>query len=239
MPQHADPNTVLTVDLKVAGRSATAGKVIVAAPVLAAPVMLAEWKLTPEENQRLAYQAGSITPLGGVTEIGGFAQVAKVFRSRDADTAWTALAVGVVFILFALLFWRWASRNGVTRLSPRHLGGALLGLVAIMISIAGWVSLARIIDDVLIVRANDLAFQVPIQQAGTSLWVEVSNLEVKASAHGNRRRSLAGSRWIGVAGLRDGSPGATPSARWRRSLVGLFWRAQPFSSAMAVRFSSP
>jgi hypothetical protein len=120
--------------------------------------------------------------LGGVAEVAGFAQVAKVLKGHGADQAWTALAVGVVFILFALLFWRWGSRNGVTRFSPRHLGGALLGFVAVIISIAGWVSLGNMIDNVRIVRANDLAFLVPIQQAGTSLWVEVSNLEAKTSA---------------------------------------------------------
>ena len=181
LPQHADPNTVLTVDLKIAGRSAAAGNVTVAAPILAAPVMLAEWKLTPEENQRLVYQAGSLTPLGGVAEIAGFAQVAKAFRGSDADQAWTALAVGVVCIMFALLFWRWGSRAGVTRFSPRHLGGAFLGLVAVIISVSGWVTLSRMIGEVHLMRANDLAFLVPIQQAGTSLWLQVSNLEAKTS----------------------------------------------------------
>ena len=34
----------------------------VAAPIVAAPVMLAEWKLEPDEGQRLIYQTGTLTP---------------------------------------------------------------------------------------------------------------------------------------------------------------------------------
>lgn len=196
LPQHTDPNTILTVDLKVAGRSPTAGRVRVAAPVLASPVMLAEWKLTPEENQRLAYQAGSLTPQGGVAEVAGFAQVAKAFNGRDADQAWASVAAGTVFILFALLFWRWGSRPGVARFSSRHLGGALLGLAAMTISIIGWVTLANIVGDVHLVRARDLSFLVPIQQAGTSLWVEVANLEDKIST-----AEITSAVWPALIGL--------------------------------------
>ena len=65
LPQHADPDTVLTLDLKLAARSPDAKRVNVAAPVVAAPVMLAEWKLEPDEGQKLVYQSGTLTPAGG------------------------------------------------------------------------------------------------------------------------------------------------------------------------------
>src|SRR5208282_1529671 len=55
LPQHADPDAVLTLDLKLAARSPNAGRVSVAAPIVAAPVMLAEWKLEPDEGQRLYF----------------------------------------------------------------------------------------------------------------------------------------------------------------------------------------
>src|SRR5439155_7865492 len=53
LPQRADPNAVLTLDLKLAARSKSASRVSLAAPIIAAPVMLAEWKLEPDTNQRL------------------------------------------------------------------------------------------------------------------------------------------------------------------------------------------
>ena len=45
LPQHADPDTVLTLDLKLAATSSVPTRVTIAAPVVAAPVMLAEWQL--------------------------------------------------------------------------------------------------------------------------------------------------------------------------------------------------
>ena len=72
LPQHADPNAVLTLDLKLAGTN-DPKLVTVAAPVVNAPVMLAEWKLLPDTGQRLIYRRGSLTPVGGIPDISGFA----------------------------------------------------------------------------------------------------------------------------------------------------------------------
>src|SRR6266404_410887 len=53
LPQRADPNAVLTLDLKLAAKSASPRRVRIEAPKVHAPVMLAEWKLEPDTNQRL------------------------------------------------------------------------------------------------------------------------------------------------------------------------------------------
>src|SRR5258705_63489 len=63
LPQRADPNAVLRVDLKLASKSSGASRVGVAAPILNAPVMLAEWKLEPDTGQRLAFLKGALTPV--------------------------------------------------------------------------------------------------------------------------------------------------------------------------------
>ena len=63
LPQHADPNAVLTLDLKLAGTN-DPKLVTVAAPIVDAPVMLAEWKLEPGHrpapglSPRLAHAGG-------------------------------------------------------------------------------------------------------------------------------------------------------------------------------------
>ena len=66
--------------LKLAERSKSPKRVKVATPIVAAPVMLAEWKLEPDTAQRLVYRKGSLTPVGGVADVSGFAGLARIFR---------------------------------------------------------------------------------------------------------------------------------------------------------------
>ena len=81
LPQHADPNAVLTLDLKLAGTN-DPKRVTVAAPIVNAPVMLAEWKLEPDTGQRLVYRRGSLTPAGGIPDVSGFAELARMFTGE-------------------------------------------------------------------------------------------------------------------------------------------------------------
>src|SRR5204863_9290863 len=87
LPQHPDPNSVQTVDLKLASRSKTPENVSAVAPIIFAPVLLAEWKLEPDTAQRLAYRHGSLTPAGGVPDISGFAGLARMFKGTMAGEA--------------------------------------------------------------------------------------------------------------------------------------------------------
>ena len=66
LPAQTDPNAVLAIDLQLAARSKAPERVTIATPIVAAPVMLAEWKLEPDTAQRLVYRQGSLTPVGGV-----------------------------------------------------------------------------------------------------------------------------------------------------------------------------
>ncbi|HXR06997.1 MAG TPA: hypothetical protein VN765_06680, partial [Candidatus Acidoferrum sp.] len=52
LPQSADANGVLRLDLKLASQSRDAEKVTVSAPIADAPVMLAEWKIEPDPGRR-------------------------------------------------------------------------------------------------------------------------------------------------------------------------------------------
>ncbi len=86
LPQHADPNAVLTLDLKLAGTN-DPKLLTVAAPIVNAPVMLAEWKLEPDTGQRLVYRRGSLTPAGGIPDISGFAALARMFTGDESSRA--------------------------------------------------------------------------------------------------------------------------------------------------------
>src|SRR5438093_13723037 len=73
LPQRADPNAVLSLDLKLAARANNPRRVSIATPTVEAPVMLAEWALERDTGQGLVYRRGSLLPATGVEVLSGFA----------------------------------------------------------------------------------------------------------------------------------------------------------------------
>ena len=94
LPQHADPDAVLTIDLNLAERSADPKLVSLTTPFVAAPVMLAEWKLQPDDGQRLIYRSGTLSPAGVAADVSGFAEIRTLARGGDALPALESLARG-------------------------------------------------------------------------------------------------------------------------------------------------
>lgn len=221
LPQRADPNAVVKLNLKLASKSSDPKRVTVAAPVVNAPVMLAEWKLEPDAGQRLSYAKGSLTPVGGVPDLSGFAQLARMSRSDGEGRLTVSFAIVLVLLFVALAAWRWAAGRRVQRFSPRHVGGTLLGVAAL--AFAGW-ALAGIFNLAADCRAfapRDVAFLAPVQQAGSALNVEVANLSEKASSFG-----LGASAWLLLAACGLFVAGALAGGSWKKSVVRAFaWTA--------------
>jgi hypothetical protein len=178
LPQHADPDTVLTIDLKLAARSPDAKKLNIAAPVVAAPVMLAEWQLLPDDGQRLVYRAGTLAPAGGTVDTTGFAQIGRLAQGSQAMPALTSLFVALVFVLLAIFVWRWATDKDVYKFSVRHLLGAVIGLAAILIAAISIVHAAGSFETITAMASDNLTFLAPVQQASSALTVEVANVPV-------------------------------------------------------------
>src|ERR1022692_1272132 len=183
LPQHADPNAVLTLDLKMAGTN-DPKLITVAAPVVNAPVMLAEWKLEPDTGQRLVYRRGSLTPVGGILDISGFAELARMFTGDPSYRAlgWLFAALGMMAL--AALAWRGAARQGVYRFSARHLSGTLLGLIAFVLAMVAFISLGDLAQSQNASVPRDVTLLAPVQQAGSALTVEVANLADKPTVFG-------------------------------------------------------
>ena len=180
LPQHADPDTVLALDLQVAATSSVPARVSIAAPIVAAPVMLAEWKLVPDEGQRLIYRSGTLTPANGPADRSGFAQIARLLRAGQTGDALISLVLAMVFCTLGIAVWRWAAGPGVQQLSPRHLLGSAIGGVAILLTAVWLVRLAGVFEPVAANTANDVIFLAPVQQAASALTAEVANVPATA-----------------------------------------------------------
>ena len=176
LPQGADPNSVLTLDFKLASVSSDPKRVRVAAPIVGAPVMLAEWRLGADVGQRLVYRAGSLIPAGPQRNNSGFAQVASALSgARSAPTLLTLSAV-LLLVILGMFSLRWAG-TASSRFNTRHGFGLLLGAAALIIAA---VMVARLAEQFQQPAANaprDLIFVAPVQQAGSPLNLEVLNTE--------------------------------------------------------------
>jgi hypothetical protein len=192
LPQSADPNAVLELDLKLASSAGDPQRVHVEAPISDAPVMLAEWKLEPDTGQRLIYEDGSVMPGGGVPDVSGFAQLARLLAGKDwrqsfayTPTAITLLApvqqagstlrVSVLNITnkttaWTVLGWVWAALLGLAVwMLGWAAGGAWLQFAS---RVCGWTLLAwaalRIPNGVLIFFWVVLAFL--LLHGGVPVW---------------------------------------------------------------------
>ncbi|HEY5044098.1 MAG TPA: hypothetical protein VIK53_19170 [Verrucomicrobiae bacterium] len=176
LPQHADPDTVLALNLKLASTSSVPTRVSIAAPIVAAPVMLAEWQLLPDDGQRLLYRSGTLAPTGGAGDVSGFAQIARLAQGPSAVAAATSAAIALVFIVLAIFVWRWAAGEGAYKFGVRHLFGAVVGLVAIIIAAIALMHAAGTFEHANTVAPDGLKFLAPVQQADSALTVDVANV---------------------------------------------------------------
>ena len=213
LPQRADPNAVLILDLKLAKTSSVPTRVSFTAPVVEAPMMLAEWKIEPDAGQRLAFLTGSLTPVGGVPDVSGFAQLGRMFAD-NVERVVMPLAATLVLLFAGLIMWRWASRAEVARFNARHVVGALLGGVALAMAVVTFAGLLNVAENHIGYAPSDVTFLAPVQQAGSVLSATVSNLPARASGFG-----FAGGLWPVPVALVVFVAGWLSGADWKRSFA--------------------
>jgi hypothetical protein len=171
LPQKADPNTVQSLDLKLASKSASAARVLASAPIVSAPVMLAEWRLEPDTGRRLTYRRGSLAPANGVPDNSGFVGLARLLRNGDSVFQ---LFFAHVLTAGAVGAWRWGAKEGAHRFGLRHAGGTVVGCLALVVASAAWLQFAERLGGTTDLPRN-LHFLAPVQQAGSALTVELGN----------------------------------------------------------------
>src|SRR6185369_8515412 len=235
LPQRGDPNAILRIDLKLASRSASASRVKVTAPTVSAPVMLEEWKLEPDANQRLIYRAGSLAPIGGVPDVSGFAGFLRTLSSEQGSAARGALLMALLLVACAALLWHWAGRPGVQKFSPRHMIGALGGIVAFVFAIVALTSLREATDNQKSYPPREMSLLAPVQQAGSPISVEVANVSDQVTF-----ATVMGSVWPALLALGLAAYGWWADKPWFRTTgwaVGwtlLAWSALRWTNGAGV-----
>ncbi|MGD1085474.1 MAG: hypothetical protein ABSA47_12105, partial [Verrucomicrobiota bacterium] len=184
LPQSADPNAVQELDLTLAAKTHDPNPeiVTVAAPISAAPVMLAEWRMAPDPGRRLVYQSGSLKPADAAVDVSGFAQLTRLWQGPEGNEARTFFFAALALVAVALGVWRWVARSGACKYDPTHLCSLLLGLIALGLVVGCAAQLAHLAASVRGSAPADLTFLAPVQRSGSDLHITVSNVPDKISS---------------------------------------------------------
>lgn len=184
LPQKSDPGAVHDLQIKIASKQAGARHLVIGAPILAAPILLADWRVLPESGQRLVFRRGSLLPEAGSVDESAFATLVRFWRVAPAARSWGSLGLVAVLLAIAAVVGRLATAEGVHRFSARHALGGVLVAVAVVFAAIHFVRLAGWVDGYQITRSDDLRFVSAVQQAESALQLEVSNLPTKTSIFG-------------------------------------------------------
>ena len=226
LPQHPDPNAVNDLQVKLAARAKNPRRLMVAAPVVSAPVLLAEWRIEPDTGQRLGFRKGTLTPVGGFADVSGFAGVLRLFGPQTHERIWTSLGMVIGLLAIAVWAWRSATREGTHKFSARHVTGGVLGLIAWAIATVILLQLADGAQSAASTPPRDLRFIAPVQQADNALAVEVTNAPVEPSVG-----SVVWTLWPALLAVAVGIYARVTSRTWLRNIGGLaawtlvFWAA--------------
>jgi hypothetical protein len=237
LPPRADPNSVNVLELKLARTSSVPQRVTVAAPIVAAPVLLTEWQLIPETGRRLSFRKGSLTPTAGLDDVSGFAGLARLVKASGGLELFRSVGTALALFLASALVWRWAGAEGTTRYSPRHLAGAVIGLLGCILGLALLLQLAQQAQGVAVTSPTGLQFVAPVQQAGSALNVEVNNLRAEPSVW-----AMAWTVWPALLGLAIWIAAWVTPRGWLQSTGGvlgwtlMLWAALRWPNGTAAFF---
>jgi hypothetical protein len=176
LPSRPDPEVVMEVVVKMAHQSADARRLAVGAPIVSAPVLLAEWRLEPAEGRRLVYRGGTLAPADAGADATGFAALGRMF---DADHR--AQSVGFLVLVIAgmvVTAWVWSGirSGGGRRFGLRHWLAGGVGAVAVAVAVVGWWGLKGLAEDTAVIRESGLRFVAPVQQANAEWVLQLGNV---------------------------------------------------------------
>src|SRR5437899_1723626 len=120
-----------------------------------------------------------------------------MFTGDEGGRAATLLFGMLGLAVIAVVAWRWAAQPGVSRLNARFLGGVAFGLVALGFAVAAFAGLVDLAQNQRTYLPREITMLAPVQQAGSSMRVEVANLAEQPSLLG--ASALAWPALLGLA----------------------------------------
>ena len=155
LPSQVDPNQAVEVALRYGARSENPRYPRLAAPILAAPVVIGEWTVTGDEGRQLVPRGGS----------------AELVRPGLAENGWEWLAghTGAVFGLLVLGMGAVMSGQSTTW---RRVLSLVLGMVFVLTAVGLGLSAAATGRD----NAAVLEYAAPVVAAGSEVAVEIGNV---------------------------------------------------------------
>jgi len=188
LPQNADPNTIVSIDLKLATAGiakAGAGKngnqpidLHVAAPSLEAPVLLTDWQFKAEEGFRLDFLSGGITPINARPNNDGFTWLHKLVNGGLGRRPLGYLGGALLAAFAATLLVQFARRTGKTWKDGSVIG---LGFAGITLCGLAFILVFRLLDFASMPSGetwSNLEFRAPVQLSGAELDVTIRNVEL-------------------------------------------------------------
>ncbi len=181
MPQKSDPNSVNDLEIKIAARAVTADRLTVAAPIISAPVLLAEWNIEPESGQRLIYRHGTLTPVEDPAVRSGFAGLLRLWGYSGTLESSGTLIIVLGLLAIGIMVFRMGTADGVGKFSSRHILCGLVGMMSLGIACLVLLRMAIYATNMEVPPQPGLHFVAPIQQADSPLLVELANTRMSSS----------------------------------------------------------
>ena len=184
LPQQADPNALNDLQVKVASKGGSPGRLTVAAPSLSAPVLLSEWRMEPEATRRLVFRSGPIPPESREGDGSGFAGLLRLVQLATPGRAAGGAFVALGLLAVSAWTWRLATGAGVRRRTARHLLGGIVALgatAAVSAMLAQFALLALAATPPV---PSQLRFVVPIQPANSALAMEIASTPLRPTPWG-------------------------------------------------------
>lgn len=175
LPRNANPNEIIELKLKLASKSPNKKNVRVALSSIAAPVLLTDWKVVPDESYRLIYRNGSLDPDQGAEDVSGFNWLFKLLQGRFGDERMILFFSALGFIVAGGLLLREVLRKSDLKRKFVYWSGLGLGVVLLAAAVIIFGSLAIYATNRTQTPTASLSFSVPIQEAGVSNFIQVKN----------------------------------------------------------------
>ncbi len=183
LPQHSDPDAVITLAIKIAAKSPDARSVQLQLPVAAAPILQTDWRVDPEANHQLIFRQGSVRPAIGGVEWTGYEWLHQLLTGKGSSESVLVLVLAAVLLAAGLLLVRWATGAGRSRGDWRNIIGLTAATVAFALALVLLVSGAVTSSSYSGVLPNYLSFTMPVLEAGRTAAIQINNFEIGGAWH--------------------------------------------------------